>query len=112
MTGVQTCALPISTVEVTTAQAGNTVTVTVTQQNASKKLYGCKVEVLVLGMNTSAIATIDFGTAPKSDTATATVTLAGLVESIQVEPRHRLVTRVVKPGVPAVAEPLLPVWPL
>ena len=100
------------TVEVTTAQAGNTVTVTVTQQNASKKLYGCKVEVEVLGATTSALATIDFGIAPKSDTATATVTLAEPVVGTNVEPRHRLVTRVAKAGVPAAPEPLLPVWPL
>jgi aminopeptidase N len=100
------------TIAVTTAQTGNTVTVTVTQQNASKKLYGCKVEVEVLGATTSALATIDFGTAPKSDTATATVTLAEPVVGTQVEPRHRLVTRVAKAGVPAAPEPLLPVWPL
>lgn len=100
------------TIAVSTAQTGNTVTVTVTQKNASKKLYGCKVEVEVLGATTSALATIDFGVAPTSDTATATVTLAEPVVSTQVEPRHRLVTRVAKPGVPAAPEPLLPVWPL
>ena len=100
------------TVEVSTAQAGNTVTVTVTQQNASKKLYGCKIEVEVLGATTSATATIDFGIAPKSDTASATVTLTEPAVSTKVEPRHRLITRVAKAGVPAAPEPLLPVWPL
>jgi aminopeptidase N len=100
------------TVAVSTAQNGTTVTVTVTQQNASKKLYGCKVEVLVVGATTSATALVDFGVTPTSDTATATVTLAEPVVSTTVEPRHRLVTRVAKAGVPAVAEPLLPIWPL
>jgi aminopeptidase N len=100
------------TLAVSTAQTGNTVTVTVTQQNASKKLYGCKVEVEVLGATTKAMATIDFGTAPKSDTATATVTLAEPVVGTTLEPRHRLVARLAKAGVPAAPEPLLPIWPL
>jgi aminopeptidase N len=100
------------TLAVSTAQVGDIVTVTVTQQNASKKLYGCKVEVEVVGATTSATAVIDFGTAPKSDTATATVTLAEAVVSTKLEPRHRLVARLAKPGVPAQAEPVLPVWPL
>ncbi len=100
------------TIAVSTAQTGNTVTVTVTQQNASKKLYGCKVEVLVVGATTSATALVDFGVTPTSATAAATVTLAEPVVSTTVEPRHRLVTRVAKAGVPAVAEPLLPIWPL
>jgi aminopeptidase N len=100
------------TIAVSTAQASNTVTVTVTQQNASKKFYGCKIEIEVIGATTSAVATIDFGIAPKSDTASATVSLAEPVVSTKVEPRHRLVTRVVKAGVPAAPEPWLSVWPL
>lgn len=100
------------TLAVTTAQTGNTVTVTVTQKNASKKLYGCKVEVEVLGATTTAMATIDFGAAPKSDTATATVTLSEPVVGTTLEPRHRLVARLAKAGVPAAPEPLLPIWPL
>jgi len=100
------------TLKIATAQAGSTVTVTVTQTNASKKLYGCKVEVEVLGATTSATAIVDFGTAPKSDTASATVTLVEAVVGTTLEPRHRLVARLAKPGMPAQAEPLRPVWPL
>jgi aminopeptidase N len=100
------------TLAVSTAQTGNTVTVTVTQKNASKKLYGCKVEVEVVGATTSAMATIDFGTAPASDTATAMVTLAEPVVGTTLEPRHRLVARLAKAGVPAAPEPILPIWPL
>lgn len=100
------------TLAVSTAQTGNTVTVTVAQKNASKKLYGCKVEVEVLGATTTVMATIDFGAAPKSDTATATVTLSEPVVGTTLEPRHRLVARLAKAGVPAAPEPLLPIWPL
>ena len=100
------------TFAVSTTQTGNTVTVTVTQKNASKRLYGCKVEVEVLGATTTATATIDFTTAPKSDTATAMVMLAEPVVGTTLEPRHRLVARLAKAGVPAAPEPLLPIWPL
>jgi aminopeptidase N len=100
------------TLAVSTAQVGDMVTVTVTQQNASKKLYGCKVEVEVVGATTSATAVVDFGTTPTSDTKAATVTLVEPVVSTKLEPRHRLIARLAKPGVPAQAEPLLPVWPL
>lgn len=100
------------TLAITTAQTGDAVTVTVTQQNASKKNYGCKVEVDVLGATTSATALIDFGLAPKSDTATATVTLSEAVVSTKLEPRHRLIARLAGNGAPAKAAPLLRVWPL
>lgn len=100
------------TLAITTAQAGDAVTVTVTQENASKKLYGCKVEVEVLGATTSATAMVDFGIAPKSATATATVTLAEPVVSTKLEPRNRLIARPSTSGAPAKPEPLRPVWPL
>lgn len=85
-------------------------TVTVTQQNASHKLYGCKLEVLVNGATTSALAVVDFGVAPQSATATATVTLAEPVVSTVFEPRNRLVGRVA--GAPPLQAAGLKVWPL
>ena len=100
------------TLAIATAQAGDVVTVTVTQENASKKLYGCKVEVEVIGATTRATAVVDFGITPKSDTATATVTLAEPVVTTKLEPRHRLIARLSTGGAPAQPEPLRPVWPL
>lgn len=97
---------------VSTAQTGDQVTVTVTQQNASKKLYGCKLEILVQGDTQSATAVIDFGLTPQSATANATVTLVGPVKATVLDPDHRLVGRLVTPGMPAAPEPTLPVWPL
>jgi hypothetical protein len=86
------------------------VTVTVTQDNASHKLYGCKLEVLVSGATTSAVAVVDFGVAPQSVTATATVTLSEPVVSTVFEPRHRVVGRVA--GAPPMQTAGLKVWPL
>jgi aminopeptidase N len=97
------------TLQVTTAQAGDQVTVTVTQQNASAKLYGCLVEVEVNGATQTTTALVDFGVAPTSATATATVTLAEPVVSTQLDPNHRLVARQ-SPNVSVKPEPKLPVW--
>jgi aminopeptidase N len=98
------------TFAIATSQVGSNVTVTVTQQNASHKLYGCKLEVLVSGATTSALAVVDFGVAPQSATATATVTLPEPVVSTVFEPRHRLVGRVA--GAPPLQAASLKVWPL
>jgi aminopeptidase N len=101
------------TFAIATAQAGDQVTVTLTQQNASGKLYGCKVEVEVDGATSKAIATIDFGAAPKSATATATVTLAEPVVGTVLDPGHRLVARVspsANAKAPAAQEPKRRVW--
>lgn len=98
------------TFAISTSQVGNNVTVTVTQQNASHKLYGCKLEVLVNGATTSAFAVVDFGVAPQSATATATVTLPEPVMSTTFEPRHRLVGRVA--GAPPLQAAGVKVWPL
>jgi aminopeptidase N len=81
------------TFAISTAQTGDQVTVTVTQQNASGKLYGCKVDVQVDGATQVVMATVDFGAAPTSKTATATVTLAEPVMGTVLDPGHRLVAR-------------------
>jgi aminopeptidase N len=97
---------------VSTEQTGDQVTVTVTQQNASKKLYGCKVEILVQGDTKAATAVVDFGVAPENATAKATVTLVEPVKGTVLDPDHRLVGRLITPGMPVAPEPMLPVWPL
>jgi len=81
------------TFAISTTQAGDQVTVTVTQQNASGKLYGCKVDVEVDGATQKVVATVDYGAAPKDATATATVTLAEPVMGTALDPGHRLVAR-------------------
>lgn len=81
------------TLKVETAQVGDQVTVTVTQQNASGKLYGCQVEVEVQGAGSVALATVDFGAAPTSAAQTAVVTLAEPVTGTRLDPRNRLVAR-------------------
>jgi aminopeptidase N len=98
------------TFAISTSEVGGEVTVTVMQQNMSGKLYGCAVEVEVQGATQSAVAVVDFGVAPQSDTATAMVTLGEPVVSTTLDPNHKLVAR--DAAVPLVAEPLepLPVW--
>jgi aminopeptidase N len=82
------------TFAVATSQVGDQVTVTVTQQNASHRLYGCRVEVEVRGAASSAIAVVDFGVAPTAPSASATVALAEPVVSTVFDPRGRVVGRV------------------
>ena len=81
------------TMKVEATQVGDEVTVAVTQQNASGKLYGCVVEVDVVGATQTVTATIDFGLAPETATATAKVTLAEPVVTTTLDPRNRLVAR-------------------
>jgi aminopeptidase N len=81
------------TFAISTMQTGDQVTVTVTQQNASGKLYGCKVEVQVDGTTQTVVATVNYGAAPTSATASATVTLAEPVMGTVLDPGHRLVGR-------------------
>ncbi|HLM73170.1 MAG TPA: M1 family aminopeptidase, partial [Polyangiaceae bacterium] len=64
---------PTFSVEI--GQAGNEVTVTLTQINPSKKIYGCAVEVEVKGALSSTRALVDFGVAPSSPVASAKVML-------------------------------------
>lgn len=73
--------------------ANGEVTVTVTQQNASGKLYGCVVEVDVAGATQTVTAKIDFGIAPQSASATAKVMLPEPVMGTALDPRNRLVAR-------------------
>lgn len=97
------------TFAIATAQTGDQVTVTVTQQNASHKLYGCKLEIAVRGATSSSVAAVDFGIAPTSATATATVTLGEPVVDTVFDPRHRVIGRVAGAAAEVKA---VRVWPL
>lgn len=98
------------TFAIATSQLGDQVTVTAVQQNASGKRYGCKLEVEVHGATSSALATLDFGVAPTSTTASATVTLAEPVTGTVFDPHHRVIGRAA--GAPAMQGLPVPVWPL
>lgn len=76
---------------VKTTQSGTDVTVEVTQKNASGKLYGCAIEVDVVGATSSARALVDFGLDPKSATASAHVTLSEPVTHTTLNPRGRVI---------------------
>lgn len=91
---------------VATSQTGNQVTVTLTQANASKKVYGCAVEVEVQGATQSATALVDFGVAPASAAAVSTVMLSEPVVSHVIDPKHRVVDKTLN----AVAGPKMKVW--
>lgn len=95
------------TMKVETTQVGSEVTVTVTQQNASGKVYPCVVEVDVKGASQTVTAAIDFGVMPQSAVASAKVTLAEAVVSTALDPKNRVVAREV--GKPATVKPR-PVW--
>ncbi len=99
------------TFEVATVQTGNDVTVTVTQNNASKKLYGCRVEVDVFGATKRTTAHLDFGLAPASPTATAHVALSEALLGHELDPRHRVVGHEAS-AKNRVKAPPLKVWPL
>lgn len=81
------------TLAIETTQVGNEVTVKVTQENPSGTLYPCVVEVDVSDGAQSVTATIDFGLAPASPSATAKVTLAGAPTTTTLDPRNKLVAR-------------------
>jgi aminopeptidase N len=93
------------TFAISTMQQGDQVTVTVTQQNASGKVYGCQVDVEVQGATSNVVANVDFGVAPTSATATATVTLAEPVTGVGFDPSNRLIGRVPPPMGPAPPPP-------
>jgi aminopeptidase N len=71
------------------SQVGDQVTVTLTQEGA--ELFGCAVEVAVVGPTSTVTAVVDFGVAPTGAMATQTVTLAEPVQSLVVDPDHRVV---------------------
>ncbi|NUQ78605.1 MAG: hypothetical protein HUU21_34180, partial [Polyangiaceae bacterium] len=83
-------------------QVGDEVTVTLTQQNPSNKIYGCAVEVEVHGAASSGRALVNFGLAPSSPVASAKVTLAEAVTGHTLDPDHRVL------GVEAGAIPAAP----
>lgn len=81
------------TMKIETSQVGSEVTVTITQQNASGKIYPCVVEVEVDGASTKTSAKIDFGLDPQSEIASAKVTLMEPVMSTVLDPNHKLIAR-------------------
>ncbi len=100
------------TFAVSTEVSGDEVTITVTQQNASGKVYGCAVEIEVAGATMSAVGLVDFGLDPQSPVATAKVTLPEAITKTVLDPRHRLIGRAPKPPGMLTAPIKLPVWPL
>ena len=94
------------TVSVAATQQGDQVNVTLTQLGATP--YGCVVEVDVVGATSTATALVDFGPAPTAAQASADVTLAEPFTSLVVDPRHRLVAKVMGAADP----PPVVVWPL
>jgi aminopeptidase N len=79
------------TFAIKTDQVGSEVTVTVTQQNLSGKLFGCAVEVEVKGATQSARVIVDFGLAPSNAVATAKATLSEPVTSVVLDPDNHLI---------------------
>lgn len=96
------------TMLIETQQNGAEVTVTVTQQNPSGKIYPCVVEVDVQSASETVTATINYGVAPASATASATVTLADPVMGATLDPRHKLIAR--DTAAPFKAPTPRPVW--
>jgi len=96
------------TMKVDATQNGSEVTVKITQENPSGKVYGCVVEVDVQSATGTATALVDFGLAPASATASATVTLADPLMSATLDPRHKLVAR--DSAAPFKAPTPRPVW--
>lgn len=84
--------------DVTTSQAGGQLTVTVTQNNTSNVIYGCKVDIEIAGKR----ATVDFGVAPTNKTATATIPFTGTASPVTVDPDHKVINR---PGTQGFAPP-------
>ncbi|HEU4537046.1 MAG TPA: hypothetical protein VFS00_23150, partial [Polyangiaceae bacterium] len=71
----------------------------------SGKIYGCKVEVEIVGTGgAKATAVVDFGLAPTSTAASATIAFAQPVATTNLDPKHRLVGRLLgqtlAPGAP------------
>lgn len=90
----------------TVEQAGDQVTVTLTQQSDSDRRFGCAVEVLLRGDTSSTTAVVDFGLAPTSDSASATVSLAQPVVEQVIDPNHRVVNRSSSAAPPGPAPPI------
>jgi hypothetical protein len=97
------------TFAVSTMQTGDQVTVSLTQQNASGKVYGCKVVVEVDGATSKTTATVDFSLAPTNATATATATLAEPVTGTVLDPGNRLISHTAGKG-PTPPAPPIKVW--
>jgi aminopeptidase N len=97
------------TFAVSTMQTGDQVTVSLTQQNASGKVYGCKVVVEVDGATSKAIATVDYGVAPTNAMATGMATLAETATGTVLDPGHRLISHTAGKG-PTPPAPPSKVW--
>jgi aminopeptidase N len=93
------------------SQDGTEVTVTVTQENASMKVYGCAVEVEVKGATKTARALVDFGIAPASAAMTAKVSLDEPMTGYTLDPENRVIGEdVTMKPVSALPRKKLPVW--
>jgi aminopeptidase N len=79
------------TFAIKTNQVGGDVTVEVTQQNASGKLFGCMVEVELRGATQSKRVMVDFGVAPSNAVATAMTTLGEPVTTVILDPDNHLI---------------------
>ncbi len=75
----------------TTSAMGDQLTVTVTQANGAS--HPMAVEVDVVGANQTVTALVDFGLAPTASQAQATITFDEPVQSVAIDPRHRVVDR-------------------
>jgi aminopeptidase N len=74
-----------------TEQVGSEVTITLTQQSGSSKIYGCAVEVRVDGATSSATGLVNFGLSPTSPTASVVVTLDEPIVGVVVDPDFRVI---------------------
>ena len=96
------------TLAIQTTQVGDEVTVTLTQQSASGKIYPLVAEVEVQGATTKATAKIDYGLDPQSEIASAKVTLVEPLIATVLDPAHKLVAR--EKVAPLVTPPKRKVW--
>ncbi len=98
------------TFDVATLEQNGEVVVTLTQQNSSGKIYGCKAEVLLEGATQSAIATLDYGVSPGSVTVSVNVPFSEPLVNVTFDPNHRLVARLKTAALDAAPQTTLPVW--
>ena len=98
------------TFAVSFVEAGDQLTVEVTQQNSSGIVYGCAVEIEIAGPNTTKRAVVDFGLAPASAKASTTVTFSGPRTSVAVDPDNKVIGRAVGATNAVAPAASLPVW--
>lgn len=94
------------TFTVSHTEAGGMVTLTVTQSSAKGTLYPGVVEVEIDGPTQSTVVPVSFGLAPTGATVMVTAPFTEAVQSVKVDPAHRMV------DLPSGFAPLVPprVW--